>query len=57
MDEITVVCGAQTKHGKRRPEYVANPETNRDRPTPKEYTAMRGKRGAKLWRKARESKL
>lgn len=60
------VVGAKTAHGKRRPNYVCNPETNRDRPTRKELDAWliwpKGKRtarysGAKLWRKARESKL
>lgn len=61
-----VVIGAKTPHGYRRPNYVSNPETNRDRPTQKELDAWliwpKGKRtarycGAKIWRKAREGKL
>lgn len=54
---IEVVGGARTKHGKRRPDYVRNPETTRDPPSIKELDAMRGRSGAKVWRKAREGKL
>ncbi len=45
------VVGAQTAHGERRPNYVSNPETNRDRPTRKELDAWliwpKGKRTAR----------
>jgi hypothetical protein len=56
-DHVTVVvCGARTRHGKRRPDYVRNAETTRDPPSKSELAVMRGRPGAKLWRKARESK-
>lgn len=51
------VDGAKTPHGKKRPEYRANPESNRDPMTDEELAANRGRRGAKLYRKAREGKL
>lgn len=53
----TQVTGAKTAKGQRRPAYFSNPETSRDPPSVGESSAMRGRRGAKLWRKAREGKL
>lgn len=47
----------KTPHGKMRPEYHRNPETNRDPMTDRELAANRDRRGAKLYRKAREGKL
>lgn len=56
-DSTTIVCGAKTAHGKRRPDYVSNPETTRDPPSRKELQAMYCRSSAKIWRKAREGKL
>lgn len=50
-------AGAKTARGQRRPAYVANPEVSRDPPSITELDAMRGRSGAKLWRRAREGKL
>lgn len=51
------VTGSKTPHGKRRPDYVRNPEVTRDPPSRLELEKMRGRSGSKLWRKAREGKL
>lgn len=47
----------KTPHGKMRPEYHRNPETNRDPMGDKELGRNRRRRRAKLYRKAREGKL
>ena len=63
MSEITDIAspkvpqGAKTLHGTPRPEYRDNPDPSRDPPSDGELEAMRGRRGAKLWRKARRGKL
>lgn len=43
--------------GKMRPEYHSRPETSRDPMTDKELAANRRRRGAKIYRKAREGRL
>ena len=56
-DHRSYVGGAKIGHGQRRAPYVTNPDTSRDEPSVGEFRAMRGRSGAKLWRKAREGKL